>query len=502
MDPKNILMKTFQSITLILLLACMVSACKKIEDLQKDPAAVYDPAPKLIFTGLLMRASDAPWSQDQRHNQYMTQNEAYYAGQPYNWTTGSYEDAYGALRDVNRMEVEAQKAGELGAVYLSMAKFFKAYFFCRATAMFGDIPMSEAIKGEADNNFQPKYDTQQAVYAQVLNWLEEANTELEAHAAQGASLEGDFFYDGQIDKWRKLVNSFKLRVLMDLSKRADDTPDLRVKERFAELLANPSQFPLILSNQDNFQLLYNTINMYPLWPSDGIVIKRDARNTLGATYVDILKESRDPRLLIQALPAEGLRADPDNPFTAFQGGKTGDLQSTLLKQATEGQLSMINFDYWIASPSGIPAIQLGASEVQFALAEGVNRGWAAGNAAEHFELGIEESMKFYGVPADQISTFLAGNPYKGNNEDGLRQILTQKYVAFFENSGKQAFFEQRRTGVPTFSVGPANANNNEIPKRWAYPTAEYSTNEANLKEALQRQFKGSDTQNDIMWLIK
>jgi len=495
-------MNSFKLIILIGLTFCSISSCKKIEDLQKDPAAVYDPAPKLIFTGLLMRSYDAPWSQDQRHNQYMTQNEAYYAGQPYGWTTGSFDDPYGALRDVYRMEIEAQKAGDLGTIYLTMAKFFKAYFFVRATAMFGDIPMTDAIKGGAEGNFQPRYNTQREVYEQVLNWLDEANAELGSHMENKQVLEGDFLYNGAIDKWRKLVNAYKLRILISLSKRADDTPDLRIKERFAELLTNGPQFPMILSNEDNFQVKYSTINIYPLWPSDGIVIKRDVRNTLGATYVDILKATRDPRLMIHALPADGITPDPANPFSAYKGGKTGDLQSTLLRQATDGQLSMINFDYWVTSPSGIPAIQLGASEVHFALAEGINRGWASGDAAEHYALGVEESMKFYGVSSDKINAFLLANTYIGNNEEGLKQILIQKYVAFFENSGREAFYEQRRTGVPTFSVGPANANNNQIPKRWAYPTTEYTTNEVNLKEALQRQFNESDTQNDVMWLIK
>jgi hypothetical protein len=31
---------------------------------------------------------------------------------------------------------------------------------------------------------------------------------------------------------------------------------------------------------------------------------------------------------------------------------------------------------------------------------------------------------------------------------------------------------------------------------------DYSVNEANLKAALQRQFNGSDTPNDVMWLMK
>ncbi|ULT28340.1 hypothetical protein KUH03_18195 [Sphingobacterium sp. E70] len=66
----------------------------------------------------------------------------------------------------------------------------------------------------------------------------------------------------------------KLRVLLSLSKRADDSPALRIKERFAELLTNPSKFPLILDNRDNFQLQYNAINTYPLWPTDGVIIKK------------------------------------------------------------------------------------------------------------------------------------------------------------------------------------------------------------------------------------
>jgi hypothetical protein len=383
-----------------------------------------------------------------------------------------------------------------------MAKFFKAYFFARTTEMFGDIPVTEALQGESAGNFAPKYNTQLEVYQQVLSWLEEANNELANLKEKGNTLDGDFFYNGKPEQWQKLVNSFKLRVLISLSKRADDSPALRVKERFAEVLANPTKYPLILENRDNFQLLYNNINTYPLWPTDGVIIKKDVRNTLGATYLNILKTLQDPRLLIQALPASAMPSDPTRPFDVYNGGKTGDLQSTLLKQAADGQLSMINFDYWLASPSGVPSIQLGASEVQFALAEGINRGWASGDAAVRFQSGISQSMLFYGISQDKINLFLQANPYKGNNMEGLKQILTQKYVAFFENSGKQAFFEQRRTGVPVFDIGPSNANNNQMPKRWAYPKTEYSTNETYLKEALQRQFNGSDTQNDIIWLIK
>lgn len=57
-------------------------------------------------------------------------------------------------------------------------------------------------------------------------------------------------------------------------------------------------------------------------------------------------------------------------------------------------------------------------------------------------------------------------------------------------------------GIPAFDIGQSNAKNDQIPVRWAYPTSEYTTNEANVKASLKAQFNGADTQNGVMWLIK
>ena len=486
---------------IILSLTICLASCEDISDLQKDPGTIIKPSADLILTGILLTSYDSPWSTDQRHNQYMTQNEAYYDGQAYAWTTGSFDGFYTPLRNVNQMEIEADKMGDLGAPYKTMAKFFKAYFYSRATEMFGDIPMTEAIKGVSDQNFKPKYDSQKDVYIQVLKWLDEANAELPALIEKRVTLPSDFIYNGDLSKWQKLINSFRLRTLISLSKRADDTPELNVKQQFATIISNPAKYPLILTNADNFQIVYNTFNTYPLWPSNGVVVKNDKRNTIAATYMNIAKATRDPRLMVIALPAEALVGNTD-VFARYGGGKTGDLQSTLLDQSSKGLLSMINFDFWETSAAGVPAIQLGAPEVNFAIAEGINRGWVSGNAADYYQKGIEESMKFYNIPSSSITSFLTANPYPSSTADGLKKILEQKYMAFFENSGKQAFYDNRRTGIPTFDIGQSNANNNQIPVRWAYPTSEYTTNESNLKTANQSQFGGADTQNGQMWLIK
>lgn len=500
-------MKFIKSIAFCMLLISFV-ACKKTEVLQKDPAAILNAAPKLIFTGLLLNSSQAPWNADQQHNQYMVMNEAFYGGQSYNWTTGDFS-GYTQLRNVVRMEIEAQKTGTAGMPYLALAKFFRAYFFINMTEIFGDIPMSEALKGASEGVFTPKYDPQKQVYAQCLQLLEEANNDLTPLVLSQTKIDGDFIYNGNLGKWQKLVNSFRLRVLISLSKRADDTPDMTIKQKFAEIVNNPVKYPLILTNADNFQLVYNTTNInnnYPLWPANGIVLKNDLRNSLGATYIDILRKTMDPRVFVVALPTDSARLSGDAAYatkvTSFRGGRTGELQTTLKDQAIAGKLSMINFDYWLSSPAGIPAIQLGAAETNFNIAEAINRGWLIGNAVDYYNHGIEESMKFYGINTAAINEFKTQNSYLGNREAGLIQILEQKYVAFFQNSGRQAYYNYRRTGIPKFDIGPSNANNNTIPTRWAYPTNEYSTNEANLKASLQSQYAGGDNQNGIMWLIK
>ncbi len=61
--------------------------------------------------------------------------------------------------------------------------------------------------------FKPVYDTQEQVYTGILQELKEANEMLNE---SNGEITGDVMYDGDILKWKKLINSFKLRVLMSL----------------------------------------------------------------------------------------------------------------------------------------------------------------------------------------------------------------------------------------------------------------------------------------------
>ena len=90
----------------------------------------------------------------------------------------------------------------------------------------------------------------------------------------------------------------------------------------------------------------------------------------------------------------------------------------------------------------------------------------------------------------------------GNLSADLSKIITQKYIAMFQNSGWEPFFNFRRTGFPTLTGGVGVGNGGVLPKRWAYATAEQNVNNANWKAALTKQGFNNDDLNGLMWLIK
>ena len=83
----------------------------------------------------------------------------------------------------------------------------------------------------------------------------------------------------------------------------------------------------------------------------------------------------------------------------------------------------------------------------------------------------------------------------------MELINTQKYLAFYMNSGWESFYNQRRTGIPQFAVGPATQNGGLVPKRWMYPQDELDNNFENVAEAVNRQFNGNDNINGNMWML-
>jgi hypothetical protein len=519
-------MKKLFFLSIIGVLLINTSCKKNFDELQNDPNRATIVPPNLLLNSVLADMYQRPFNATQRWNQFYACNYAYYGDQQYNWTDVSFEP-YNTLKNVIKMEQEALKTtNNLINPYSALGKFFRAFFFYNLTMQTGDIPVSQAL--QSLGNIAPKYDTQKEVFKQILVWLDEANTDMSTVITKGGYLlSSDFYYNNNLVDWRKAVNAFKLRVLIQLSKHDTDI-DLNIKQKFAEIINNPTQYPIYASINDDLKYVYNNqYNKYPTNPDNfGFDV---ARYNMTSTYLNTLVNLKDPRTFYVAEPAQALvtaGADP-NSFAAFNGAGSGDDLANMSADAGLGKFSFINRKRYYSTFTAENCTQIGYSEMCFNIAEGINRGWISGNAEDWYKKGIQNSINFYGItegnntvsfqkPNGTLSDYNTYTinynwntyynqsivKYAGNNAAGLTQILTQKYLAFYQNSGWEAYYNWRRTAVPTFNTGPGSGNSNRVALRFQYPQIEKSVNQNNVNAALQSQYAGQDDINAKMWIIK
>jgi hypothetical protein len=525
-------MNTYKKILITIVAATFAVNCADYDELVQNKNLPTAVPPALLLTGVLEHMNNEnAWDGKQgsqsaaqffisTYDYYGTNN---YDQAPFTKSTNNFEYV-GILQNIKQMNIEAKKLGlpEVNA-YSAVGKFLNAYYFNLMSQKFGDIPLSLALSGS--ENKAPIYDSQKDVYVQILSWLNEANSDLSELIAGNAVIAGDIYLGNDLSTWQKIVNAFTLRVLISLSKKENEA-GLDVKQKFAEILNNPATFPLMSGLEDNLQYTYNAqYNNYPKNPtSQG----RDAhRENIGSPFLELTTALNDPRTFIAATPAPALIAAGKSftDFTAYVGAPAGLSMNELGVNAQSGKYSFINaLRYYVdfAGSNAEPAIIIGYPEMCFNIAEGLNRGWASGDAAEWYTTGIKASMEFLGITeggkievGNNFSTVIYGSvtvsiadylaqpevQYQGG-ESGLNQILEQKYIAFWQNSTWEAFFNQRRTGVPVLSAGPGSGNGNNIAMRWQYPVAEAAANKANYEAAVSRQYAGQDDLNGVMWILK
>ena len=473
------------------LLLLLFTACQDYEEFQNDPNSTTEANPGLLLTNIEISAFNSIDLNAAMACRYLVNVNLVEDAQYYGWDRASF-GFYNLLRQVSKMEEEALTDNNNN--YLAIAKFFKAYAFEQITRQFGDIPFSDALKAE-ESVITPVYDEQKTVYLGILDLLEEANALIDPAADP---ITGDVVFAGDITKWQKLINSFKLRVLMSLSLKAGD-PDLNLAGRFNEVFSNPGRYPLMESVADNCRYTYSeeTGNTYPFWRSASITTSY----ILEESFVNQLKALEDPRLFAMAAP-EVQAADSSEFSFASYGGFNGSApieQNAARLSAGEG--SPLNERY-IEDAEAEPNLAFGFAELSFTLAEAAQREWINADAGNFYEQGIRASMQFYNISSAEITDYLAQPEVQYNPETGLEQILTQKYLAMFLNSGWEPFYNNRRTGIPAFDTsGGATLNQGQVPKRWMYPTSEINQNQSNLEQAVERQYPDGDNVNGLMWSI-
>ncbi|MCU0341151.1 MAG: SusD/RagB family nutrient-binding outer membrane lipoprotein [Spirosomaceae bacterium] len=412
----------------------------------------------------------------------------------YGWGqfNGVWNTMYGNLRDVQNMYDIASKANPVQRNYMGIALVMKSWMMSLVTDAYGDCPYSEATKGKTDNFF-PKYDTQEAIYAGILRDLTEANNLLNT---ANERVSGDILYSGDVTRWKRLANSLRLRYLMRISNRRNVATDMQA------IVGNPTTNPIFASNADNAAMRYlpTVPNQFPLYTSRvGSVDEFRLSKTLG----DQLTALNDPRIRVFARPTVSSVAAGRPQWVGVPNGL--DDNAALIFNGGAQNISRIGTPYYIDG-FGTPTdaelniargIIMTFGELQFILAEAAQKRLITGSAREFYERGIAASFGFYGltVPAD----YLTQSGVAFTEANALNLIGTQKWISLFY-SGLEAWFDWRRTNIPALRAGVSNLNNNRIPVRFFYPDAEFTLNRPNLDEAIQRQ--GPNDINTAVWWDK
>ena len=516
-----------------------ISGCQK-GDLLSNPnvAAESSTIPSSLLlnhiTSNLMHEEDPIIANVWRWNQDITSNYTYYFGSnAYNWSTTA-TIPYDNIKYCNKMEEQAfNQYKNKTNVYFALSKFFKAYEYIWMTQRLGDIPMSQS---NDPSNLTPKYDDQKTVYKNSLLLLDSANLQLGAlisssNANTKVDAAGDIFGLTYL-QWQKVINSFKLRVLISLSKRVDDNSDLNIKAQFATIIGNPTTYPIFTSNSDNLVFKFNSAyNIYPPIKSGNSPYNYCAN--VSKTWLGYTAPKKDPRVLALLSPGtNGITATtPVGSFDSYQGQDNGQSISSMVGFTMNTPYASLSYNRYMdkitntGGGSAEPYVLLGFSEMCFNIAEAANRGWITGqSAATWYGKGVDASLALYNITeggkivignADgtkpalgtaiyDVASFKTNIAYAGDNATGLTQILTQKYVSFFLNSGYESYYQWRRTGIPALLEGGVGVGtpSNKIPLRWQYPVDEANYNTNNYKSAITSQYSGTDDLFAKMWLIK
>jgi hypothetical protein len=482
-----------------------VTACDngKLTEVNKNPNAPEQVSADLLFptaavssvravrsTIEITPSTFAHWPQYLAEYQYP--EISYYQFRPTTadgWWSSFYTGPLEDLQQALRQTTAANRANQTGPVLV-----MRAFLYSVMTDMWGDVPFGEA-NGADGGNITPVYDSQQSIYDSLLTNLADADAMM---GPSGGTTFGshDPIYGGDPAKWKKLANSLRARLGMNLSKVDPD----RAKSEIAAAVAAGG----MTSIDDNAQIDWpgDGINDNPWYDNqkEGIGTRDDAR--FSVTFIDTLKHLNDPRLPIFARPVQ----DPAcgtavscSPVSAgdYRGMPNGLLAGDAGSWGTRS--SRLGPQVFDASQ---PSYIMTYAEYSFIKAEAAERGWISGSAAQFYQDGIRASMKQWGVDDADITTYLAQSRivYAGGAA-GLAQIGVQKWIALF-TQGFEAWDEWRRTGYPNLTPAlNAKTADGQIPRRVIYPQTEQSFNNAHLKAAIASQ-GGSDALDKRLWIDK
>ena len=563
-NNKNNKMKKI-NIILCLSLIFAVSCTDDFNEINEQPDAlsVSDVSAKFFVTniqkGLFKPVAGALWfgqifHQDQYAGQHSGGHSQYAWDGNFGWeyTAWLQEGTNGWLAGYNSsLTSYLKQVGEGGALendqYYAIGLIMKGLYYQLYTDQVGMIPYSEA----SDPDIKlPKYDEQIDIYKGVIAELNEAISLIGSNTTTGEGVnllrENDVIFNGDMQKWKQLANSLKLRMAL----RAHGAPG----EDFASAAVSEAISSGVLADSDALFESYNEVsNIWVEHSSYGDIyygFGAAGQWKMGEPLINALSSNNDPRLSFMSKPSPGgtvtlditEASDKQIAFlksTLDNAGLVLDTDYTWTQTSSELTITMAENTNYVGLPLRLspnikglfngnlfsdpadivvnksnegkeisPFIVMSAADSHFMIAEAIVKGLASGDAAGHYQTGLEYAMSLWNTSI--TSDFSSSNMGKltGSVDEKLEKIATQRWIANYTN-GYESWSIVRDTGYPTSAITTSSDNNirslsgemnGGYANRLRYISSAYTSNADNIQTANSKQ--GPDVKTTKLWWAK
>lgn len=392
-----------------------------------------------------------------------------------------YRDVLADLKEAKKLvAADASLVAEVKNNQLAMIGIMEVYAWSTLINTFGDIPYTEALD---PNNSLPKYDDAETVYNDLLTRLDAALASLTT--GQPSFGAADLLYGGSAAQWVKFGNSLKLRMGMLLADQNNAKAKSVVESAAADLTK------LITVNSDNARFPYISAppNNNPISANLNPLFSAREDFVIASAIVDKMNADNDPRRQFYFTMVD---SDGDGAIDDFEGGEYG---------FSNDYASFSHVSNKIIEPT-FPAFFIDAAEVNFLLAEAIERGYTVGGtAASYYDAAITQSILYWGGSAADATTYLAQASVAYATATGTykQKIGTQKWIALY-NRGWDGWVEWRRLDFPVLAPpsGPSIPDPLSIPMRMIFPVSEQTQNGTQWQAAAAKY--NSDSPNSkLFW---
>lgn len=467
-------MKRYINKLVISICAVALFACSEdvMDDINKNVNNASDVASSLIISDVMTSTAFSVVGSDLAFysSVYIEHNVGIY-NQMYNAeirTSGptssttynnSWNSLYQTLYNLKVIREKCAEGGEEAGNYhtLAIAQILSAYNLAVLTDVMGDVPWTDALQPGVV--FTPQLDSQESLYTTIFQFLDDAIANLEKESIFPSLGAQDFLYDGSpesVDNWKKMAYGLKARYTMRLS---------NITPKYADVITFADQS--FTSADEQCQFEYNGSTSKSPWQQ--FFLDRDYMGA-SQSFHDKLAIRLDPR--------------DDVFFKPYEDGG-------VMEFAPNGTPEQAQAKYGISAISSLtaPTYLLSYHEIEFLKAEAYARmdmlddakdalksGIIAACAKPNIGISAEDAEAYY---EDQVTERLL------DKETTLKEIMVQKYIAFFEEEAVEAYNDIRRLiamGEEDFIQLDNPLNSNKFPLRFTYGSEDVTTN-VNVREA-------------------